>query len=128
MSDTDNSLHQNKGVPADGEMPLLPVEALAHGLVLLQGRLAPQVRDVTDAAYFCADLAERGWTVVASPERGPDAPRLVALAACLAIQAAGPAVSAPAKPTPRMQTDAEALLNHLRSLCFELVPCGSAAP
>jgi aryl-alcohol dehydrogenase-like predicted oxidoreductase len=104
------------------EVPMLPWNAVAHGLARVRGRRAPARDDGTDAALLMADLHERGWTVVATPEWGAAAPRTAALAACLAVAAAGPALGAAQKPTPRMEADADALLGHLRSLCFDLAP------
>lgn len=114
-------LHQHQGLPQQGEAPMLPVEAVAHGMALLQGRRAPRSSDVADAALIIVDLREIGWTVVASPERGAHGERAAALARCLAR------LAHLADPTPRHRADGEALLSHLHSLSFGLAQCEPGA-
>jgi hypothetical protein len=101
----------------DLEIPLLPTEALAHGLAAVRGFPAPTVLDRWRADRLVPLLRKAGWTVVATPAPGLLAERARVLGQCLAELEAEPWHPAAGL----------ALLSELRTLAFDLAPCAEGA-
>lgn len=103
----------------DLEVPILPAEALAHGLAALAFRRTPTPQDTWRAKQMVALLRKpqpgcaHGWTVVATPRPGPLAARAAALNLCLADLEVMPWHSGCGL----------ALLGELRNLSYDLAPC-----